>query len=259
MPPDVPGLRGVRRRDGRGAVCAYEYEAAGHSWIHVPGVATYRLDGATRVIGVAEPGAPPGSVHGTFSRMVIPATLQFLGLEVLHASAVLAPRGVVPMCAVSGTGKSTLAYGLSRRGYRLWADDAVYLQPGGRHALAVPVPFRPRLERSAAAFFGEGAAELRLDSIAAVVQPAPVRALCVLVRRMDGDVVRSAQLAPATAFRAVLAHAHDFGLENPARKRRLVRSYLDLTSGVPVYELSFRGHLPDLPAVLDHVERLLAD
>ena len=47
------------------------------------------------------------------------------GWEALHASAVLSPQGVVAFCAGSGTGKSTIARGLSERGYQLCADDAV--------------------------------------------------------------------------------------------------------------------------------------
>jgi hypothetical protein len=258
--PDASDAAVVRRCDGRGAVCALEYATAGHHWIHVPAVATFRLGGDARVTAVAQPGASPDAVRGTFSRLVVPAALQLSGLEVLHASAVLTPRGVVPFCAVSGTGKSTIAYALSRRGgYRLWADDSVYLRLSGRVALAVPMWFRSRLDRSAAAFLGAGPAASPADSGAPASEPVPVRALCVLERRPGGDIVRSARLGPAAAFPAVLAHAHDFGLEHPSRKRRLIRGYLGLARATPVYQVLFRGELTDLPAVLDHLEGLLAD
>src|SRR5829696_203522 len=60
-------------------------------------------------------------------------------LETLHASAVVAPAGVVAFCARSATGKSTLAASLHRRGYDLWADDAVVWTPAGSRSLTFPV------------------------------------------------------------------------------------------------------------------------
>ncbi len=71
--------------------------------------------------------ASPDSIEDTYRRGVLPLVLQLRGHEVLHASAVSTASGLLVLCGVSGTGKSTFAYGLSRRGYPLWADDAVVL------------------------------------------------------------------------------------------------------------------------------------
>jgi hypothetical protein len=50
------------------------------------------------------------------------------GYEALHASGVLTDRGVVAIVAASGTGKSTLAVELIRRGWPLFADDTLVLR-----------------------------------------------------------------------------------------------------------------------------------
>ena len=47
------------------------------------------------------------------------------GDEAIHASAVLLGDAVVAFCGRSQTGKSTVAYGLHRRGCRVWADDTL--------------------------------------------------------------------------------------------------------------------------------------
>src|ERR1044072_4298067 len=52
------------------------------------------------------------------------------GNEALHACAVETPLGVVAIAAPSGTGKSTLGRELIRRGWPLFADDAVILSRG---------------------------------------------------------------------------------------------------------------------------------
>src|ERR671935_59558 len=64
------------------------------------------------------------------------------GREVLHASAVITARGVVAFCAVSTTGKSTIAYQFSRRGYGIWADDALAFDGADRGVTALWLPFQ---------------------------------------------------------------------------------------------------------------------
>src|SRR5690606_18526516 len=98
----------------------------------------------------------PALIQDSYQRCVLPLVLQAAGTEVLHASAVLTPRGVLALCAESGTGKSTLAYGLSRRGYPLWADDAVAFEADETCTNAMPLPFALRLQRDAVRFFDDG-------------------------------------------------------------------------------------------------------
>lgn len=255
--PDAPGLSVEAWRNGRGTVYGYAYRAAGYFWLHMPALATFRLGRSPRVTALPAPGVSRAAVEDAYQRTVIPASLQLLGFEVLHSSAIVMPRGVVALCAVSGTGKSTIAYGLSRRGHRLWADDTVALELAGPSVWALPLPFRVRLEASAAALFGHDAATTGAGATVLGTERVPLLALCVLTRVAGSDVVRSARLAPAQAFVAVLAHAHAFALDEEKRKRRLVRHYLDLTRRIPVFDLHFHGDLGTLPVLLDHIEDLI--
>jgi hypothetical protein len=64
------------------------------------------------------------------------------GYEALHASGVMTDRGVVAIAAPSGTGKSTLALELIKRGWPLFADDTVMLGRSGEAIEAHPsAPF----------------------------------------------------------------------------------------------------------------------
>src|SRR5829696_6052636 len=157
QPPDVAGsdVADVEVwRDHDGTVLAYGHIVDGLHWMYLPGLASFCF--GQDVEGVmALPHWPVREdlILDTYYRTVLPMALQVRGLEVLHASAVLTPRGVVALCAVSGTGKSTVAFGLSQRGWPLWADDAVVFETSESGARAIPLPFGTRLRPAAAAFF----------------------------------------------------------------------------------------------------------
>lgn len=70
------------------------------------------------------------------------------GHEALHACAVESPLGVVAVAAASGTGKSTLAGELIRRGWPLFADDVLTLRRAGEAIEAQPAT--PHMNVSAA-------------------------------------------------------------------------------------------------------------
>lgn len=54
--------------------------------------------------------------------------LRYHRLYYLHAAAVMGDRHSILLCGMSMTGKTTLALGLSSRGYRLCSDDAVFIK-----------------------------------------------------------------------------------------------------------------------------------
>ncbi len=62
------------------------------------------------------------------------------GFELLHASAVSTPRGVVALVAGTGGGKSSLAAEYLRRGATLFADDVVALDDAAGAVVAFPGP-----------------------------------------------------------------------------------------------------------------------
>ena len=246
-----------------GTFWASGYTVGGEHVIDLPGVARFRFGGRSgEVTAIAQPSVDRAAIADAFRRDVLPVALQALGQEVLHASAVLEPRGVVALCGYSRTGKSTIAYGLSRRGYPLWADDAVAVDLAGSCIRAVPLPFEIRLRPASAAFFAQHPATTHALGSSNGADQAdrkpPLAAVCVLARVPsvgDGAGYEIVRLSSADAFVAVLAHSFCFSLQGEARKRRMMEHYLDLTARVPVLEVRFVGGLETLPAILDGIER----
>jgi hypothetical protein len=196
--------------------------------------------------------------------------MQAGGWEALHASAIVSGEGVVVFCAVSRTGKSTLAYGLRRRGFPQWADDGVVVAnlPGIK---SVPLPFEVRLRGDAREVLGSGASPLpqhsRFEDNGPGEQvhtsPLPITALCVLHR--DDDLRRTSAgrvtpMTPADAFTAVLTHAHEFDRTDQARRALMVRTYLQLVADVPTFEVAFGARSNRIDGLLDLViDRLELD
>ncbi|MGE4056927.1 MAG: hypothetical protein AB7F99_19230, partial [Vicinamibacterales bacterium] len=193
-----------------------------------------------------------------FHRVVEPLALQALGDETLHASAVSLASGVVGFCGDCESGKSTIAYGLSRRGYRQLADDSLVLQFGHQGVRARELPFGVRLRPQSAAFFGvgSGATQIRATgaSAAATVSTQPLSALFILSRTSAGQPVAE-QLPALAAYQALLPFARCFDAKDREVRRRVLQHYLELVAVIPVFTLKYASGLESLPAVFDCVER----
>jgi hypothetical protein len=246
-------------RDGR--VAAYGYSAAGARWLHFPGLATFRFVVPDEVTAIAPRAPEPERIVDVYRRIVLPLALQAFGYEVLHASAIVSGDGVVAFCALPETGKSTVAYGLGRRGYGLFADDAVVFRAFPGQVQAIPLPFRMRLRPLTRSFFARHGDSRDGDHVRRSGRsPRSLAAVFVLERversgRASAEVRR---LPPGAALPAVLSHAHSFSEHDPVRKRRLVEQYLALVAGLPVFQLRFPPGLEGLGNVLDEVERAIA-
>jgi hypothetical protein len=257
-------------RDNRGLACAYGQVVGGQPWMRVVGIGDFRLDPAGSAVAVPDAGVSRADVTDVYYRNVLPMALQLGGHEVLHASAVVVPEGVLALCAASETGKSTLAYALSRRGHELFADDAVALEAAGACPTLIRVPFALRLRKASADHFGEPSRDLvRVSGPHRIGarEESRLAAICVL-ERIGGDrpengsarPVQSARsvaevepLPQAAAFAAILPHAYCFSLGDPERKKRMIRNYLSLVRLVPVLRLRFRpglGHLSEIIEIL---------
>lgn len=250
-PPVLPAAEseGVEVwRHGDGAVAAYGGRIEDSFWMRLPGVGAFVFGPGEPVLAYAEAGAGTALVEDGFRRTVLPMAVQVLGGEVLHASGVLGSQGAVALCAVSGTGKSTLAYGLGRRGHPLWADDAVAFELEGDAARTTALPFRLQLREPSAAFFGDDT-----DPEVAKVTEAPLAAICVVERPEAGETAL-VSLTSAEAFPSVFAHAYCFSLEDPVRKRRMLDTYLRLIEVVPVFRLRVAQGLERLVGALDLLE-----
>jgi len=255
-----PGVTVWRDRNGVGALShVVDFER----WLHVLGVASFKLDLAENIV-VAAPweGASEEIIVEEFQNTVWPTMLQLQGLGVLHGSAVDSPCGVVAFCARSEGGKSTLAHALSRRGYAHWADEAVVLDVLPDSVRVQPLAFSVRLRYASAVYFGYSEQELMLGRVRYDVQPkepaAPLRAICLLepTRTLPGGKIVSIEsLAPATALAGTLEHALYFNLQDRLRKRRMMQQYLNLIAQVAVFRVRFRLGLEWLPSIVDRLEK----
>jgi hypothetical protein len=253
---DEPGVEVWR--DPQGVICAYAQIRSASYWIHWIGLASFCYEqGTDQIKAYAHPAARRELILDVYRRTVLPLALQVCGTEVLHASAILTARGVVAFCAPSGTGKSTLAGGLSQRGYPLWADDAVALNITETEINAIALPFSLRLLPDAAAHFK---CQRRTPPPARRTPTAPLAALVVLERSIAPDEpmeCAGAQLPPVKAFAEILPHACCFSLSQTKHKERLVKHYLALSARAPVFKLRFRAAFNRFDALLDYVEELL--
>ena len=228
------------------------YGHAEEGWLHLPGIATFNFD-PSGVEAVAGEEVAAEKIRDAHRRLVLPLALQALGQEVLHASAVTLEAGAVAFCAESGTGKSTVAYALARRGHPPCADDAVAIALGREGPELIPLPFALRLRPASAAHFGEDARGFEVQRPASGTRLA---AVCVLQRTSDGGGVR--RLDSTEAFPALLAHAYSFGLNHEPRRRRMLEHYLRLASEVPVFRVVLASGLSELDHTLDEIEAAVA-
>jgi len=260
LPPQ--GTQAEAWRDHEGMIYAYGQVLGDEHWMHLPGLASFRFSSCGEDVASAVTSAEADElVVEAFNRRVLPMAVQVRGREVLHASAIRGPAGVVTFCGVTQSGKSTIAFGLSQRGYSLWADDMVAFELSDSGAVAVSLPFSPRLRKSAAELFAvESTVQTipRYDDTSTGTDTAPLATVCIL--RKDyaaASAVAVRQLSSADAFATVLDHACCFLPQADERKRLMVRHYLELVAVTSIFEICFQPGLANLPVILDEIEQLL--
>lgn len=255
--PDPLALGVEVCHDARGDLLAYCRAGNGALRVDVPDLASFSYErGASHVRAMPHRPLSPGFILDTYHHCVLPLILPALGTEVLHASAVAGIAGVTALCGASETGKSTIAVALARRGYAIWADDAVAVDTAAAEPAAIPLPFTVRLRSDSARFLGAPHAPGRPAAVHA--EPARLAVLCLLTRTPEAAAtVAVERLEAARACRAALAHAYCFSVKDPVQKRRTIWNYLTLTARVPAYEIQFRPGLERLQAVLDAIEEVV--
>jgi hypothetical protein len=240
-------------------IYAYGQVLGNDHWMHLPGLASFRFSvgGEEAASALVTSDEPDDLVVEAFHRRVLPMAVQVRGREVLHASAVRTLGGVVSFCGVSQSGKSTIAFGLSQRGYSVWADDMVAFEFLDRQAMAVSLPFIARLRIPTAQLFDVHRKAPRLES-SPPGETAPLAMVCVLRKDPEATpAVSIKRLSAADAFATVLDHACCFVPQGEDRKRLMVRHYLDLVAVTPIFEICTKPGLTNLPAILDAIEELL--
>lgn len=240
--------------DPDGGVTAYGWRAGARHWLDVPDVGVFGLAPGAEDILCHSAGSEE-EVQDAYWTLALPLALQLSGLEVLHASGIRMPRGVVGFCAFSGTGKTTTAMALARRGYESWADDAVVMEPQGGRVLAHPLPFRANVRAATREAFGLGAAD---GPAGAGGDPAPLVALVVLERVQHAAPAAVERLDPKAALPALLPHSFRFDLTDIELRRQTVGRYLAIVAAVPVLHVRFVPSFDTLDALLDEIEVALA-
>jgi hypothetical protein len=246
----------------QGGVVAYGFQRDDAHWMYWPDLATFGFASRDSYItAFPEPRGSTSAIWDIYRRTVLPMALQANGFEALHASAVVAPSGLVAFCATSETGKSTIAFGLHRRGFPQWSDDGVVFRTDGAVATAEPLPFEVRLRAASRDIFGANApVSTRFQNNGpgdqVHTEPAPLSAICLL-SRVDGasftGPARIRRVGPAAAFPAVLTHAHTFNPFDAVRRERMLRAYLDLLAGVSVFSVEFAPIGESFDSLLDAV------
>lgn len=236
----------------------------GRRWIEIDGVGRFRFTaGESRVQAHPLPGTGAETVRSAFLATVLPLALQASGHHLLHASAVETGRGVVAFCGRSGVGKSTLAYGLARRGFRQWSDDSLWFEVGRREigtrlrARTRRLPWRPRLRPDVARRLSTSPAAAVAETSKEPPVMAPLVAIYHLARSPGDTRARTEPLRLAEAFPALLDNAYHF----PGDDRSLApiaAAYLDLATIVPVARLTLPDDLDRLDAGLNAVAERLA-
>ena len=241
----------VARWEANDGIELVGYRANGTRWIAIRGLAAFRFD-PTGEVAASAIGGSEQAMRDAWVRSVLPLVVQARGTQVLHASAVAGPSGVVALCGTSTAGKSTVAAALQAQAYRVVADDALAFVVTDGAAQALTLPFRLRLRPASAAHLElppiaeQGGGGERLP-LAAIVLLEPGAA--------DGDGPRSVLVSPPEAVGALMPHAYCFALDEG--KGELVRAYAALTGSVVVRRLSFPRELEQLAGTVEHVKALL--
>jgi hypothetical protein len=251
-------------RDRHGVLGALSHLQNGERWLHVINLASFKLDlEHDEVIAIPAGDVPFEVVEDEFQRTVWPTALQLKGWEVLHGSAIQTANGVVAFCALSETGKSTIAYALTQRGHPLWADDAILLNISPEKIIASTMPFQVRLRPASASYFGHAASES--DTLFGRVrregkkshEQSSLKAVCLLEKLPDDspDTLNITTVSATEALPELLKHAIYFSSQDKERKREMMGHYLSLAMRVPIFRVSFRHGFDKLPAILDGLEQ----
>lgn len=193
-------------------------------------------------------------LRDAFESLVLPIYFHVSGAEALHGSAIATSRGVVGFCAMSGTGKSTLACGLAARGFPVWADDAIVFNPASDSVETLSIPFQPKLRSESLAEFGATPADGQVDP----GREARLSAILLLEQAEPGTAISLDRLRPGPALEGLLPHAYRFGTSKECRQR-VTANYLSLVSNCVVAQLRFPADFNVFDELLDRVEDFILD
>ncbi len=129
--------------------------------LRVDGVARFHVARGESITIEREDGASDDDVRVFLLGSALGALLHQRGVLPFHGSAIAVNDGAVAFLGPSGVGKSTLAASLSRRGYRVLADDVAAIALRDRSPLLIPGSPQLKLWADVAEKLGESIDHLR--------------------------------------------------------------------------------------------------
>jgi hypothetical protein len=208
--------------------------------VRVPGVAVFAVEEGARVLYEPAIGSHPGEIDAWLHATVTALLLAQQGRFALHATAVRIDGTDVAIAGGRGTGKTTTALALSRRGHGLLCDDVLPLEPGSGHTQHVPSlrPVRVAPDTASALGLEVSGRRARAGKLAlpcALAAPSRLDAI-VVMRPSDGASVERHGVSRAAALPLIFRQAYRRGLLAPWRAE-IFRWAAGVASTVPVWIL----------------------
>lgn len=231
-------------------------------WLSNPGIGAIQFDVSSRSISAyPQDGVDTSMFERALVHEWLPVIYQAWGRQVLHASGALhlASGVVVAFAGVTGTGKSTLGYGLGQRpGWRQIADDSLAFKITGDRVRLLSIPNVVRLRPASAKHYGQQAYSLEmldwpdinlgLDYVFFVEKNGESE-------YSPGSPGRVVPISGVQTLPLLLQHAYALTLKLPEHNKRLLRDYLRLARQVAAFRLLFQRSFTALDETLNVVER----
>lgn len=226
------------------------YRSAGEYWLMQAGVGAVRfLEERPEFFAYPDHRADFNWFHRVVRNSWMPAVYQIWRRQVIHAAAVVhvATRRLILLVGSTGTGKSTLAYGLGREpGWQMIADDTLAFACDDGRVDFFPIRQYARLRRQTAAFYGkDGAHEEPIRWL-----PGPlVLGRLYFLELSDEDRPQFRPISGPESYGRLLKQAFALSLDLPAHNQRLMLDYTALAAA-PGYALAYRRSFDTIAGVL---------
>jgi hypothetical protein len=201
---------------------------------------------------------------------VIPLLLSQRGRLVLHASAVVAPKGAVAFLGVTGQGKSTLTGSFVKQGFSLLTDDCLLLKEEEGQLFGIPSYPGLRLWPDVlSTLFGQEPVlpqvahyteKKRLDLDNGLfpfsADPAPLQGMYVLTPYQETEDMRAitiAPLSPRDAFMELVRHACRLDITDRERLSEEFEFLGWVAASLPLHRLAYPRDLSRLSAVREAI------
>jgi len=249
--------------DINGKICAYGERIGKEFIFYIPKIGYYSFYQKSDVVTYFDSfHCNKTVVKDVFFRTIIPMYLNVNGMQTLHASGILTKNGVIALSGQSGVGKSTLAYELYKKGYRLWADDAVTIRIHKSRITSFQLPFTLRIKdkhrRIMNLNFTDGSNYHSFNKLKKYKVNEQINCIIELVRinTTNSKKFSIVKLNPGNALKSLIKHSYCFTLKDSDIKKKMIDSYLKVTKATAIYRLNFMDGKSLIPDIVNKIEQL---